>query len=232
MSESAREKRPIPLWLWIVALVVVAVLAVSGTLFVTRDKDSGAEPSGDGTAEAPGDLKVAEACFGGEDAHTAVVRAHEELPITAKGAATFASAFSRWIVEFPVDPEMDDKVERLFERGWENGWAHELPNRQEIDPEILTRRVNTSTSTYQVYSDEVLESWAVVIKRDVVTNYSDDTSETVSITDGFLLDPRTEGKWQYSTSLDEKAISEVPKRYNNGEEAPEVLFSDPCRADQ
>ncbi|WP_193096622.1 hypothetical protein [Brevibacterium sp. FME17] len=232
MSEDSKKKRSIPLWAWIVTLVVVAALGVGGTLFFTRDKDSGDEPSADGTAETPGDLKVAEACFGGEDAHEAVVAAHDELPITDKGAATFAAAFSRWITEFPVDPAMDDKVEPLFERGWENGWAHELPNRQEIDPEILTRRTDTSTSTYRVYRDETLGVWAVVLKRDVVTNYSDETSETVTITDGFLLDPRKEGKWQYSTSFNEEQISEIPKRYNGGEETPEIPFSNPCRADQ
>lgn len=234
MSEDVPKKRSIPLWAWIVTLVVVAALGVGGTLFFTRDKGSDAEPSGDATEAAPGDLKVAEACFGGEDAHEAVMRAHEELPITDKGAATFAAAFSRWITEFPVDPEMDDKVETLFDRGWENGWAHELPNRQEIDPEILSRRTDTSTASYRVYKKESMGAsgtWAVVLSRDVVTSYSDDTQETVTITDTFLLVPGEDGKWQYNTSLDKDAINEVPGIFNNGEEAPENPLANPCRAD-
>lgn len=235
MSEDSKKKRSIPLWAWIVTLVVVAALGVGGTLFFTRDKDSGDETSADGTAETPGDLKVAEACFGGEDAHEAVVTAHDELPITAKGAATFAAAFSRWTTEFPVDPDMDDKVEPLFERGWENGWAHELPNRQEIDPEILTRRTDTASSSYRVYQKDSMGpsgTWAVMLTRDVVTSYTDETEETVTITDTFLLVPDENGKWQYSTSLDEKAMKEVPGIFNNGEETAEVPFSNPCRADQ
>lgn len=234
MSEDSKKKRSIPLWAWIVTLVVVAALGVGGTLFFTRDKGSDGETSGDATEAAPGDLKVAEACFGGEDAHEAVMRAHEELPITDKGAATFAAAFSRWTTEFPVDPEMDDKVETLFERGWENGWAHELPNRQEIDPEILSRRTDTSTSSYRVYQKNSMGAsgtWAVELSRDVVTSYSDETQETVTITDTFLLVPGEDGKWQYSTSLDKDAMSEVPGIFNNGEEAPENPFSNPCRAD-
>lgn len=235
MSEDSKKKRSIPLWAWIVTLVVVAALGVGATLFFTRDKGSDEEAGGGSTTAAPGDLKVAEACFGGEDAHQAVMAAHDELPITDKGAATFAAAFSRWITEFPVDPDMDDKVEPLFERGWENGWAHELPNRQEIDPEILTRRTDTAKSTYRVYQKSTMGAtgtWAVTLSREVVTSYSDETEETVTITDTFLLIPSEDGKWQYSTSLDEDAMSDVPRMFNDGKEAPEVPFSNPCRADQ
>lgn len=233
MSEKARGKRSVPIWVWIVALVVVAALGVGGTLFFTRDTETKAE-SADGSTSAPGDLKVAEACFGGEDAYSAVVEAHEQLPLTDKGAATFAAAFSRWITEFPVDPEMDDKVDLLIERGWENGWSHQLPNRQEIDPEILKRRTDTATSKYRVYFSDSMgptDVWAVVLTRDVITDYSDGTAETVSITDAFMLVPDDEGKFQYSSSLDEKAMGEVPQIFNGGKEAPEIPFENPCRAD-
>ena len=116
----------------------------------------------------------------------------------------------------------------------ENGWAHELPNRQEIDPEILSRRTDTSTSSYRVYQKKSMGAsgtWAVELSRDVVTSYSDETQETVTITDTFLLVPGEDGKLQYSTSLDKDAMSEVPGIFNNGEEAPENPFSNPCRAD-
>lgn len=234
MTKRTRQVRTIPLWAGVLSIVLVAVACVGGTFFFTRNSGSEAgraDSKPTRSSEAP---KVAEACFGGSDSGSAVVRARETLPLTDEGAATFAATFSRWVTDVPFDPDMDSKVEQLFERGWENGWAHVLPSRQKIDPEIVSRRTDTSTATYWVYGGKEIGPatvWAVFMKRDVVTEYSDGRSETVTITDAFLVQPDDGGQWQYSTSLDEKAMGEVPGIFNEGREAPVIAYSNPCPAD-
>lgn len=233
MSENAPKKRSIPLWAWIVTLVVVAALGVGGTLFFTRDKDSGEEPSVDETAEVPGDLKVAEACFGGEDAYDAIKSAQTELPGTDKGAATFTASFSRWILEYPVDPEMDSIAKSLFENGTENGEFADLPTQQTVDPTLVTRRVDTSTSEYAIYmSAASSQRWIVQIKQNVVSKYNDAPDSTVEITDAFAVARGPDGNWKFLRSYSEEEQKTILP--NIGDDAGEkelIPFSNPCRGD-
>lgn len=233
MSENERKKRSIPLWAWIMTLVVVAALGVGGTLFFTRDKASDHEPAGQNAEEAPGDLKAAEACFGGEDAYDAIKRAQTELPATDKGAATFTAAFSRWILEYPVDPDMNTIAESLFENGTGNGEFADLPTQQSVDPTLATRRVDTSTSEYAIYMSGVSSHrWIVQIKQRVESKYNDSPDSTVEITDAYAVSLGPEGKWKFLRSYSEEEQKTIlPNIGDNSDEKETVPFFNACRGD-
>ena len=233
MSEAVPKKRSIPLWAWIVTLVVVAALGVGGTLFFTRDKSSDEEQNSDSTEASPNDLKVAEACFGGEDAYDAIQRAQEELPATDKGAATFTAAFSRWILEYPVDPKMNAIAETVFENGSDNGEFADLPTQQTIDPKLATRRVDTSTYQFAIYmSGGSSHRWIVQIKQNVVSKYNDAPDSTVEITDAYAVATDAEGKWKFLRSYsEEEQKSILPNIGNESGEREFTPYSNPCRGD-
>lgn len=232
MTKNVKEKRSVPVWAWIGALVVVAALAVGGTLSVVRDKDS--DENSKSTSKPSNDLPVAEACYGGEDAHAAIKTAQTELPATDNGAATFVAAFSRWLLEYPIDPEMEAIAEDLFKNGANHGEFTDLPNWQEVDPELITRRADTSTSKYAIYQSGqgVSNRWIVQIKQSVTSKYNDAPDSTVDITDAYAVEFDNTGKWKFLRSYSqEEQETDLPAATDGGEPLELTPYSSSCRGD-